>query len=132
MLETIRRGKVIRNWKNNFRSNVSQNIALISKYFHMFQTSCTLPVWMGESRLVSSSSSADQTSDSLTFQLLVANFANAKWCKQPEKWLNPWVLIGNYESYQMNTNIAEYRWLSNDFASLWVNTTRYRRGIHVH
>ena len=48
--------------------------------------------------------------------LLLANFANTKWCKKTEKWLNPWQ-IGTHlrvltESFLMNTNMIGFRWFA--------------------
>ena len=48
--------------------------------------------------------------------LVVANLANTKWCKNPEKRLKFW-LMGNHlrvlsESFLMNTNITGFRWFS--------------------
>ena len=58
----------------------------------------------------------------LTLMLLVANLANTKWCKNPEKWLNPWHMGTHlrvlYESYPMITNMTGFRSFSKIFASL--------------
>ena len=49
----------------------------------------------------------------LTLTLLVANFANANWCKKLEKWLKPWQMGTHLkelrESYPMNTNMTGFR-----------------------
>ena len=44
--------------------------------------------------------------DILTFMLLVANLANAKWCKTPEKWLKP---------SHIDTPLSTQRELSNEY-----------------
>ena len=59
---------------------------------------------------------------SLTLMLLVANFANIKWCKNLEKCLKPWHM-GTYlsvcnESYPMNTKMTGFRWFLKGLASL--------------
>ena len=58
----------------------------------------------------------------LTLILLVANLANTKWCKKPEKWLKPWQMGTQMrelnESFQMNTNMTGFRWFSKILASL--------------
>ena len=50
----------------------------------------------------------------LTLILLVADLANTKWCKKPEKWLKPWHMVTHLTvlsmSYSMNTNITGLRW----------------------
>ena len=57
---------------------------------------------------------------SLTPMLLLANFANTKWCKKPEKWLKPWQMGAHLrvlsESYPMNTNMTRLRRFSKIFA----------------
>ena len=58
----------------------------------------------------------------LTLMLLVANFANTKWCKKPEKWLKP-CHMGTHlrelgRSYPMDTNSTGFRWFSAVFASM--------------
>ena len=62
------------------------------------------------------------TSPKLTLPMLqVANLANTKWCKKPEKWMEPcW--IGTHlrvlsESYSMNTNMTGFRRFSKIFPS---------------
>ena len=56
------------------------------------------------------------------YMLLVAKFANAKWCKKSEKWLKPWQMGTHLkvlgESFPMNTNMTGFRWSSKYFASL--------------
>ena len=46
--------------------------------------------------------------------LLVANFANTKWCKNAVKLLKPWYMGTHLrvlsESYLMNTNMTGFRW----------------------
>ena len=51
--------------------------------------------------------------------LVVANLANTKLGKKPEKSLKPWH-IGTHmkvlsESYQVNTNMTGFRWFSKIF-----------------
>ena len=52
----------------------------------------------------------------LTLALLVANLANAKTWKKPEKWLKPWQMGTHLralsESFQMNTNMTGFEWFS--------------------
>ena len=47
----------------------------------------------------------------LTLMLLVANLANTKWSKKPEKWLKPWHMGTHLrvlsESYPTNTNMID-------------------------
>ena len=54
--------------------------------------------------------------------LLLANLANTKWCKKPEKWLKPWYMGTHLkvcdESYPINTNMAGFRWFTKYFMSL--------------
>ena len=49
----------------------------------------------------------------LTLMLLVANFANTKLCKKPEKCLKPWQMGTHLkalnESYPMNTNMTGFQ-----------------------
>ena len=58
----------------------------------------------------------------ITLMLLMANLANTKWCKKPEKWLKPWQMgtllrvLG--KSYPMSTNMTGFRCFSKIFASL--------------
>ena len=58
----------------------------------------------------------------LNLMLVVANFANSKWCKKPEKWLKPWHMRTHLrvlsESYQMNTNMTGFKCFSKIFVSL--------------
>ena len=54
--------------------------------------------------------------------LLVANLANAKLCKKPEKWVKL-LQMGTHmkvlsESFPMNTNMTGFRCFSKIFASL--------------
>ena len=60
----------------------------------------------------------------LTLMLLVANLANTKWCKKPEKWPKPWQMGTHLrvlsESFQMNTNLTGFRWFSKIFAFLYL------------
>ena len=60
--------------------------------------------------------------NNLIHQLLVANFANTKWCKKTGKWLKPWHM-GTYmrvlsENFPMNTNMTGFRSFSKIVASL--------------
>ena len=63
-----------------------------------------------------------KTSYMLTVMLLVANLANTKWCKNPEKWLKPWHMGTHLrvlsKSYPMNynTNVRGFRCFSKIFA----------------
>ena len=54
---------------------------------------------------------------------LVANLANAKWCKKTWSWLKPWHMGTHLrvlsQSYPMNTNTTGLRWLSKIFDSLF-------------
>ena len=56
----------------------------------------------------------------LTFMLVVAYFANTKWCKKPENRLKPWHMGTRLrvlsEGYPMNTNTAGFGWFSKIFA----------------
>ena len=58
----------------------------------------------------------------LTFMLLVDNFANTKWCKNPEKWLKPWQMGTHLrvlgESFQMNTKTTGFQWFFKNLAFL--------------
>ena len=65
----------------------------------------------------------DGISKWLTLMLLVANLADTKGCKKPEKMTE--TLANGYssestqrESYPMNTNMTGFRWFSKIFASL--------------
>ena len=53
----------------------------------------------------------------------MANLANTKWCKDPEKWPKPWHMGTHLrvlgESYPMNTNMTWFRWFSKNFV-LWM------------
>ena len=64
----------------------------------------------------------------LIFMLLVANQANTKWCKEPEKWLKPWHMGTHLrvlsESYPVNTNITRFRWFSTIVGFLTVLWTK--------
>ena len=58
----------------------------------------------------------------LTLMLLVANSANTKLCKKPEKWVKL-LQMGTHmkvlsESFPMNTNMTGFRCFSKIFASL--------------
>ena len=54
----------------------------------------------------------------LTLMLVVADLANTKWCKKPERWLKPCHIVSHLrvlsECYPMNTNMIGL----DDFASL--------------
>ena len=58
----------------------------------------------------------------LTLMRLVANLANTKRCRKPEKWLKPWQMGTHLrelrESYPMNTKVTKFRCCSNIVASL--------------
>ena len=58
----------------------------------------------------------------LTLMLLVADLANTKWCKNPEKWLKLWHMGTHLkalsESYPMNTNMIGFKCFSKFFESL--------------
>ena len=75
--------------------------------------------------------------EGLTLTLLVANFANTKWCKKTRKWLKPWH-IGTHlrvlsESYLMNTNMTGFGWLSRYrcILVLWTKVARALEGLKV-
>ena len=52
----------------------------------------------------------------------MANLANTKWCKIPEKWLKPWHMGAHLrllsESYLLKTNMRGYKWFSKIVAFL--------------
>ena len=58
----------------------------------------------------------------LTLMLLVANLANTKWGKNPEKLVKPWNMGTHLralnKSFPMNTNMTGIRWFSKIFASM--------------
>ena len=60
----------------------------------------------------------------LSLMLLVANLANTKWWKTPDKWLNPWHMGTHLkvlsESYPMNTSMTGLRWFSEVFRNLCI------------
>ena len=59
---------------------------------------------------------------SLTLMLLVANLANTKCCKKPEKGLETWHMGTHLrvlnESFAVNTYMTGFRWFSKSFTSL--------------
>ena len=54
--------------------------------------------------------------------LLIANLADTKWCRKPEKSSNPWQMGTHLkvlsESYPMSTHMTGFRWFSKIFAFL--------------
>ena len=62
---------------------------------------------------------------SLILMLLVANFANTKWCKKAEKWLQPWHMGTDLrvlsERYLMGTKItASLQMVFKEYSQNWL------------
>ena len=74
----------------------------------------------------------------LTLTLLVAYLANTKWCKNPENWLKPLQmgthLRGLSESFQMNTNMIEFRRFSQNVCILvlWAKVASASEGLKLY
>ena len=59
----------------------------------------------------------------LTLMLLLTDFTNTKWCKNPGKWLKPWQM-GTHrrvlsECFPMDTNMTGFSWFQGSL-HLWV------------
>ena len=68
--------------------------------------------------------------------LLVANLANTKWCKKPEKWPKPWQMGTHMkvlgESFPMNTNMTGFRWFFENICVLvlWMKEASSLEGLY--
>ena len=71
----------------------------------------------------------------LALTLLVANLANTKWCKKPEKRLKPWHMGTHLrvlsESYPINTNMTGSNCLGSKTHKTWTEWNfTYKSGIY--